>query len=420
MILDLLDTIKTSEKHYPKDMCELNAVQGESMLFYNLLSGYTPILTQTQAMDSKIILNILLDSRNREHFLKLLQSGKIKLSLYNRNGAQSLQDYFKESLSYGIDNEDELFNFSTMPFLDEYDLKTRKKLNKKIIEALEHNRYDFSTDDVKGEHVDFISEIVKNIQDMDRAIKGKYLISTGFKNNIDNIFKSQCQEFKNRENENPDSEFAKLRNYMLSLNNYNNRRSVYYNVISSMGNYYSSDNIKRIRQLVDNCYHYALSSSIEDNDGCSINLSDKLKDLSEPVSKLGKVNNKKNVKIISNDKDDFLTWEVLYNILNEVERIEKKKNISRIEALNEYKKSQHRNPIIAVSKYFVLTVGSALMPSLPIVEIISDIFMNTTTDFIGEKLKKPSTGEILKSVKDAKNKNKIAQKAIEFISMTIE
>lgn len=414
MFLDLLDTIKTSENHKTPGECKMNAAIGESMLYYLMLSGEKPILNQTQLMDSSIIHNILRDEKNKKHFLKIIKNGNIKLSLYTGNGARSLQDYFKKSLTYGIDNETDFFDFSIMPFLKEYDLNVRRNLNKNIISAIEDNSYNFKSDGVKAEHSDYIADIVDGIQDIDKTIRGEYLVGNTYKKNIDDLFKKQCMGIINDENIN--SEFLEHCQRMLGKTDYKNRRSIYYKYIENMKSDYSNESTEKIRQIVDNCYNEA-SASLINNNGYSLNFSSNFIDLIKPVQINGNVEEKKIIQFKSSDDDKYLTWEILTDIMEEVESIKNEKKLSQIEALKEYKKKQYLKPIISVSKYVGVTAMGSVIPAIPgVFEIISNVFL----DGVGEKMRKPSLEEMSGEVKNMRKNIKVVEKTIEFISMSMK
>lgn len=418
MFLDLLDTINSSESYHEKELCQKNALQAESMLYYLLLTGQTPTLSQTQVMDSTIIHAILSNKQSKEHFLKMIQTGNMKVSLYTGNGSRSLQDYFKKSLMYGIDNDTDLFDFSTMPFLIEYDLKTRRTLNKNIIDSIEHNSYNFKTDGVSQEHIEYIGHIIDNIQEIDRAIKGEYLVSNIFKKNIDNLFQIQCKEII--KDKNIDSKFINLCNNMTNKDDYKNRRSIYYNYIERIKGDYSIETVEKMKQIVNNCYNEAVASLVDDN-GYSLNFSNKFTDLAQPIEQNGNLIKKEIIEIKESNSQKYLTWETLSNIMMEVEALEKKKKLSRVDALVEYKRTQPYKPIIAVAKYFGVSTLTSFIPGVPaVVEILSDIVSGTVSDIAGEKLKKPSFGEIRSCIENSKNKKQIASNTIKFISMNMK
>lgn len=418
MFLDLLDTIKTSEKHHTLVDCEINAMIGESMMYYLILAGQTPTLTQTQVMDSNIIHNILRDKNRRIYFLEMLQSGYIKVALYTGNGSRSLQDYFKKSLTYGMDDDTEFFDFSIMPFLGEYDSKVRKNLNKKILSAIEHNSYNFNSDGVKPEHTDYIGCIVDNIQDIDKAVRGKYLLSNTYRKNIDDLFRAQCEGIINDKNTN--SEFLELCQRMMNKNSYKNRRSIYYNYIENMRSNYSNESIDKMRQVIDNCYNEAIASLIND-DGYSLNFSSKYVDLMKLMDKNENVVKKEVIGIKRSNAEKYFTWAILSDIMKEVEELKNKKNLSQTEALIEYKKRQSYKPIVSVAKYLGVTAITSFIPGIPhVVEIFSDIISGTVSDVAGEKMRKPSLGEIVGDIRNTKNNTRIAENAIEFISMSMK
>lgn len=418
MFLDLLDTIKTSENFHKIDACKANAVQGESMLYYLLLTGQTPTLTQTQAMDSKIIHNILNDGKSRSAFLTLLATGKIQLELYTGSGARSLQDYFKKSLMYGLNEGTDFFNFSTMPFLEQYDPKIRKNLQANIVSALQDNCYDFKTDGVCAEHIDYLTGIIDDMQDIDRAIRGNCLYCKAYQKNMDDLVWRHCQELM--KSEETDTSFLKLCYDIISKYDYGNRRSAYYKYLDILKQDYSNDDIEKMKQLVDNCYNEALASSTNNN-ACNLNISSKFADLAQPIQQNGNVTKKEIIKIRPSRADQYLTWETLSQIMTEVERIEKVKKLSRTDALTEYKRKQSFKPIVSTVKYLEIGAVTSLIPGIPdVVEILSDVISGAVSDAVGDKLKKPSLHDITVSAKDGAKKTQIANNAIEFLSMTMK
>ncbi|MGO4370670.1 hypothetical protein AB4Z21_07715 [Paenibacillus sp. MCAF20] len=417
MFLDLLDTTRTSKEQNTIEECTINAIQGESMLFYLLMSGQTPTLNQTQIMDSAIIHQILLNNHIREPFLKLIKTGKIQLTLYTGNGAQSLQDYFKNSLKFGLDNEQQFFDFSIFPFLKQYDANTRRTLHATILKTLEHNTYNFKTSGVEAAHIEYIGAIIENIQDIDRAIKGQYVLTKTFNKHLDPLFQSQCQALMNFENTDP--EFIRLCRELLSKGPYGNRRSAYYNVLKSMQGHYSKIHLSKLKQTVDNCYNQAIASSIPD-DGYSLNFSSEFVDLAQSIQNNGGLQRKELIAIKPSDKSIYITWHTLVDMLEEVDRLEQSKGISRVAALNEYKRTQSFKPIIQVAKYLAHDTAASLIPGVPqVVEIVSDLITGAASDWTGGLLKKQSVGEIGVSIKEGKRKSKILGQTIEFLSMTM-
>lgn len=418
MFLDLLDTIKTSENHHEMDVCKANAVQGESMLYYLLLAGKTPTLTQTQAMDSKIIHSILNDKKSKKPFLDMLRTGKIRIELYNGNGAQSLQDYFNNSLSYGVDNEYDFFNFSTMPFLEQYDPKVRKNLHNNIITALVHHSYDFKTDGVSPKDIDYLGYMVDDLNEIDKAVRSHYLVCNAYQKNMDDLVRVQCQELM--KNQNDRTGFSDLCHDMVSKCDYGNRRSAYYKHLDILKNDYSKDDIEKMKQVVNNCYNEALASSTNNNQ-CNLNLSGEFVDLAQPIQQNGTVVNKEIIAIKPSKADQYLTWETLSEIMTEVEQIEKAKKLSRTDAFIEYKRVQSLKPIISTVKYLGIGAITSLIPGVPdVVEILSDVITGAVSDAIGDKFKKPSLHDTVASVKDGAKKKQVADNAIEFLSMTMK
>ncbi|MGU8998433.1 hypothetical protein ACV3ZD_00470 [Clostridium perfringens] len=419
MFLDLFDTIKTSEIYYEKEFCEINAISGEIMLYYLILSGKTPVLTQTQAMDSTIIHSILNEEKNTKYFLELLRNNNIKLALYNGNGARSLQDYFKKALSYGIDGETDFFEFSSMPFLNEYDKNLRKKFNKHIIDSIEHNYYNFKFDGIKSEDIEKLEAIVNNIQHMDRAIKGEYITSNIYRKNLDDLFLNHCNSIIRSSVE--ENEFIDLCKRMKSKNYYGNRRSAYYSFIDELKEEgYKKENIRKIRQVVDNCYNEA-SSSLISNSSYSLNFSSEYGDLINSVQENGKLEKKELIEIKNIESNKYLTWERINSIIKEVKAIEKNKKITYLEALNEFKRRQPINMVVSVARYIGISTLSTFIPGVPnVFEVGSELVSGAISDLVCEKLKKPSITDTINELKEESIKRKLTQNTIEFISMSMK
>ncbi len=418
MFLDLLDTIKTSESQYDMNECKKNAVQGESMLFYLLLSGKVPVLTQTQVMDSKIIHNILFNKGMNEYFLKLIKSGKIKLALYTGQGQlKSLQDYFIHSLRYGLDGQTDFFDFSTLPFLKHYDIQVRKNLNKKIIDVLQHNSYQFATDGVSREHVEYIEAIIDNIQNIDRYIRGNYIYTDGYKKSLDTLVATHCQIFLNDASEN--SGLVKLCRGVLEKGNSRNRRSAYYSFLESMKNEYSIENIQKVKQIIDNCYNEAVASSLPSEE-YNLNFSSKFVDLIKPILMRSEISKKEVIKLRTNHKDNVITWETLVAMLSEVDNLQNEKNLNRTDALMEYKRRQKFKPVVAVAKYLGFSVLPSFIPAAPeAIEIVTDLVTGAATEVTDSLFKKPSLKFVGNTLNESKMTTNLVDPTIEFISMTL-
>ncbi|QED48076.1 hypothetical protein [Cytobacillus dafuensis] len=419
MFLDLFDTIRTSENQHNIDECKKNAIQGESMLFYLLLSGQMPILTQTQVIDSKIIHNILFNNEMKGHFLELIKNGKLRLALYTgHNRMKSLQDYFMNSLSYGLDDQTDFFDFSTLPFLKHYDPKIRKKLNLRIIESLEHNSYQFETDGVKPEHIEFIEKIIDNIQNIDRAIRGNFTYTNGFKKNLDDLFNAQSQILINDEFLN--LEFLNLCREIIKKGSFNNRRSAYYSFLESRKDEYSSDSIEEVKQIVDNCYNEAIASSLPSEE-YNLNFASKFSELVKPIQLISEISKKEVIKLKPNQKESYITWEILVHMLNEVDTLQKEKNLSRIEALFEFKRRQSFKPVVAISKYIGIGLIPSFIPGAPEgIEILTDLVSGAATEITDNLLKKPTLKDVKNTFKERKITSKMVDNTMEFISLTMQ
>ena len=151
MFLDLFDTVRTSPKVNDLETCENSTTQAEIALFYLMIMGFRPTLTQTQIMDSNTIIKIV-RSKYKDSFLRLLNKGYIRISLYP--GTNSIQEHFLRAMKMGLDGSND-FEFSSIPFMSDMMQRDEKHYSQSI-DACINGYYNYQCDGIKPEHSEYI------------------------------------------------------------------------------------------------------------------------------------------------------------------------------------------------------------------------------------------------------------------------
>lgn len=395
MFLDVLDTARTMVKVNSDEICGQNMIQGESMLYYTLLMGKKPTLTQTQVADSNIIFNIL-NGKYKEEFLKLIEENKIRICLYP--GISSLQEYFIKCLSYGLENEEDFFDFAMFPFLntENYSYRDRKNIQRRMIQIIINNERNFNIEGITQEENNFVKAYIEGIERIDKIANPRYIKSTGFKDHIDNVFKRYADEILSSENYLPQTkELIGVINDCKNSKGSLNRRSSYYSLLESnlIKSNFDIKDIENVKCIIDCSYNIAVASAVNDGEGANINIRNEYIDASKVVGMVESCEEKKIFDLKAVESKNYLTWENLIPLLNELERLEAK-GCTRHEALKEIRYMRVLNPIIGISKYIGLTMLTSYLPVAPIVEVVATIVGGVVQDAASEWLKKPSLKEI--------------------------
>ncbi len=413
MFLDVLDPARTMIRLNSEHVCMENMIQGETMLYYALLMGKKPTLTQTQVTDSQVIFNILNGQYKRE-FFELIKEDKIRICLYPN--INSLVDYFVKCLKYGVENEEEFFDFAMFPFLREKEVKERRNIQFQMIKVVTDNARRFRIEELTGEENEYIREYINTIEEVERIARSRYLRSTGFKLHMDDVFKQYTDEILNGE-----TYSLSIKELMRYINLYKdnkgiiNRRSTYYKLLESecVRERFDQEAISNIKTIIDYSYNLAVASVVDDKEGVNINIRDKYIEASKLIEASANCKEKKLFNLQRVDaKKNHLTWEDISPVLKEIERLEKEKNYSREDALQEIRGKQLKNPIIKLSKYIGLSIVTTYLPILPIVELASSIVQ----DALGEVLRKPNLADITDSFKKAIEQKCILEQTIRFNS----
>ncbi|MCE5287185.1 MAG: hypothetical protein LLG02_15255 [Pelosinus sp.] len=408
MFSDQFDTVRTSIKYNNVDALSNNATQAEISLFYIMIMGYHPTLTQTQIIDSNIIIRIA-QSKYKEHFLKLIKNGNIRISLSPKS--DSVQDHFIKSMQIGLDDDSQFYDFSSIPFLSDYNNKTRKLIQRKIIEAFSKGCFNFKNDDILPEHAEYLSDIVRFILEINIASSSSYIKGGNYTISLDGALGEIISRLqKNCE----DKDLVSLMNE-LKLATFSNQRSLYYNFLNEAEKRHDKVTIEKVRKLVNYCYNIAIATSVNDPEGARINIPSEVD--SEILSSLVSNSKIEENKISFNNSNDYLTWESVSHILQELESIQKEKKCDREEAIKIFKVRQSRTPIRLIGKYIGISALTLPFNFLPLGDSIPDFIIGAFSDTIGEKLKKPSIAEMISAAKSGPHKSRVASNALEYMSI---
>lgn len=420
MYLDALDPVRTSKSQLDEATCQSFRVQGESILLKTLLEGARPIVTQTQIMDSLVIHTILEDDVMKNHFLQLIDHGHIQIARYpnlKAKNVQGLQAYFLSTLQKGLKDGESFHNYSAFPFLEELSLDERRKFQQDIIDAVSNQHFSFKSDYVKAEHIEQLEAYLRNLHQFDWTLRGRFTEMGPFTKGFDDLFLKGYHTLKSHEHEN--EEVVALCQEMMAHRTFQNTRSIYYHALDAISPHYSIESKKMVKGLIDMCYNESIASTLPDN---KYNMSFEtgaeelilcLEGKQEPLHKEG-------VLLIPSKDKDYFTWESLADLLVEVENLQLTKKITRLEALEEYKRQNSiRKPALKLAKYAALGLAPSLIPlGTGIVEIVTTGLNLIAGDMISEKLKKPSQKEVIHEFQKYREKQKVAEKAISFTSVS--
>lgn len=409
MFLDLFDTVRTSPKVNDLEACKNSTTQAEIALFYLMIMGYHPTLTQTQIMDSNTIITIA-QSQYKDSFLRLLQKGYMQICLYP--GTNSIKEHFLKAMKMGLDGNDDFYEFSSVPFMHEYDLERRKRLQSKVIDACTNGYYNYKCDGIKPEHSEYIGELVQSITDINSAVKSRYMKSNGFTINLGNAVRDTLTNIKNSEPK--DLAFNELANEVLRCN-LGNKRSSYYNFLINNSSH-DKKALDKMKTIVDSCYNIVIASGVNDKEGSKLTVPTDCKSLIPHLNIDEKTGIEEN-KVSVSDENEFMTWENIETILLEIENIEKKKKCSRVEAVRLYKAQQTRAPLMVIGKYIGISALTIPLQFIPIINSIPDLIMGLVTDSVTEKMKKPSVAEMISVITNSKKKTIIADNALDYLAV---
>lgn len=419
MYLDTLDPVRTSEYQHDIETCQKYAVQGEAMLLKTLLEGNCPVLTQTQVMDSKVIHNILWDKEARDPFLSFIKKGHIHVALYKNlkaNNILSLQSYFLKTLQKGLKEGESFHHYSCLPFMQELNDDVRRKFQLKISDALMNNYYNFSTEDVKPEHVEYMEAYVKNLYLLDWELRGRFVEMGPFTKNFDQLFEEKCNLLMNEER--ADREILGLCKDMLQYGKFHSTRSAYYHFLEAHDN--STNRVKEfIKSLVDICYNESIASTLPNNK-CNISIEQRFKNLTSYTERVGETLSKEEVLIVPRRNVKYFTWDALEHLFDNIDDLQKKRNISRLEAIETYRaQTKLQLPVMKMAKYLTVSLTTSLIPfGDDLIEIVTDGLNFVAEEAIVEATKKPSLRDISDEIIRNTEQRLMAQKAHEFTLIT--
>lgn len=423
VFLDVFDGTKTSTQYYTPDQCDAHCVQGETVMFHMLMNGHKLVLTQTQIMDSGIIHAILNDKDSREAFLEFIRSGKIEIVLQKGKGAHSLVGYLRQSLLHGVEDSGELFRFSVFSFMDDWDTEKRKTLHKQALKAIDEHHYQFEADGIDKSCTDLVRQAVINLQDIDRAIEGRYLQAGDFTRHIHEVIAHhEPIVVANTE----DVEAAVLWEKLVEQTKPQllTSRSAYYAHLEKLADDSSEDAIERVRQRIDNCYNIAVSSSLQDVK-VSLNFSEKNKDLIQPIrkakntiSQLMTLRPVEEAPQEKGSKKDPLTWSTLAAAIEEVDKIQRVRSISRSEAIRRSKNMQFMKPVTMTAHYIGMSLTTNFI-SAPIADGLS-LLTDAAGELTDNAAKKPSLSGTLHSYKNSAERSRLLADSDRFYSLLVD
>lgn len=416
MYSDLLDSVKNSRLN------EASLIRAETFLFYSLLNGNKPTLTLTQAIDSAVIISIAQSSEQSKYFIKAIENGYIRISLYG--DVSSMQGYLMRILKRNVDVSKDNFIFSSMPFLynDYYSDKQRAAVYSALIKQFEEGNPNFSHDLVDKEHKNFIEEYVETIRKINHAARNSYIISANTVKQLKDVIRLRITERLDCITKN--EELKKMLTY-IGENCVSNYRTFYYDIINrNIGNYGDST-IQEVKELVDYCYNEVVASSISDNEPANLNIPNAFSELAASTINFSNTEKASNNEIIvSEENKEFLTWERLLTIMSEIHRIQEKDKCTWNNALEKYASYQHLLPFKLGTKYAGVTAITLAVSSVPVLgnllsNFVSELLWSSVCDAFGEIVKKPSFSEIVTASKESEKRCKLLRMAISNTSLNV-
>ncbi|MBF4693958.1 hypothetical protein [Fusibacter ferrireducens] len=410
MYLDLFDTVKTSPLFNSSCKLNDNFERSELYLLYMLILGKKPTLTDTQIIDSNVIFKIT-QSKYKEIFYRLIESNRIRILVHS--SSSSVNEYYSNTLRFGMNEDAEFYNYSSIPFLNEYEAKERIHVQKKMIDALAQGTYKIDSNDIIPLHKEYLNEILLTIGELNLKTRKTKTIRVNSSKRLDLYINSTIDSVINDVRE---TETYELFERIKRLNG-ENRRSMYYNFLSSLKNEYRSDSLEYAREIIDFSYNTIRSEMISDVEGTKLTLPtlvSKNKINHELENKLFPI--EKNI-ITESANTHSVTWENIIDILDDLESIEKEMACTRREAIDIYIAKISKAPFLQVGKYIGITATTIPFLGLPIFEIIPDLVTNVFGDAISEKYKKPSISEIITTFKNTDDQKRIIRNADMFDSI---
>ncbi len=424
MYLDALDPVRTSNISGDSEKSKLYGIQGEAVLFKTLLEGKKPTLTQTQVMDSTVIHRILeKNSNDKNAFLSLVRNKQINIAMYSQlreNNVYGLKGYFLKTLQKGLKDNENFHHYSYLDFIQKLDKKNRVKFQEKIIDAIIHNHYQVKIDAVDAKDIEKTQLYIHNLSLLDYELRGQFISMGPFRKNFDTLVQKGCYTFL--KNEQLSQDVHLLCQNILQHNNFANTRSIYYNFLADYEN--ATDEAKAlIKSLIDLCYNESIASTLPSHD-YSLSFDSHLYELIEHADRSQEPLKKEQVLLVPSNDQSYFTWESINAFFKEIESLQSKHNISRLEAIETYKQQFGiHKPIIKVAQYLTLGLAPNIIPfgeviANPIIEIVSNSIELVAGDMVEGKLKRPSIQDVAADLAEFKQQKIVAQKAYDFTLIT--
>src|SRR5699024_10945023 len=117
-----------------------------------------------------------------------------------------------------------------------------------------------------------------------------------------------------------------------------------------------------VKGLIDMCYNESIASTIPGSP-YKISIEKGAEGLIQCLEHHEKPLDKEEVLLIHKNDAKYFTWESLSYVFREVDQLQRDQNISRIEALEEYKaQNSLQKPVLKFAKYITLGLAPSLLP----------------------------------------------------------
>ncbi len=344
MFLDILDSVHTNKNFVSEEDCQRHIHDTQLILFSLLITGKHPVLTIAHLMDSLPILEICLSQHNKE-FLDLISKGYIKIFKFNR----TLKEHFINSMSRGLNDENDFYVFSALPFLSRLEKSERQFLQEEIISYTKNpeefrNGKEISNlfNVIDNKDREFLKKLLAYIIGMDQFLeKNNSYIFPEIENGKPKVVKIQLDELihyvfsemlktkKNRETE-------KLINEIIEMSKRKKGyRSFYYNVLEKSLNKGYDQVVLEVKKIIDYIYNYLHAKAYRDSEGYILKLPNHLNKniMTEDESVVNYISCE--IKDMD-EKTQVISWKNISSILDAIKKIELEENLVWDKALEKY------------------------------------------------------------------------------------
>jgi hypothetical protein len=291
--LDVLDTVKMTGTEALSNY----AVAEASLKAYSLFSPTPVVLTQSQLIDSAVIINVLNKNTESDAFLDLIKNDRVRVSL---DGQNSLISALDSALSRGVTSGGNMFRFSGLKMMEDGS-ETDKRIKRKEILQYIANHFSGSLDNFEDSDKEILERQLNSLRKIDIDIKNRFLYTTHGANDkplsvytkefIDNGISEGQNDFNNQA-------LNLLRDAYMDIE-FKNARSAYYTYFENHADDRNKSLIKACKDIVDSLYNLVVGASIT-----SLNKIVLTNELDRHTSTLSKTLSKViNQNIVSDEQD---------------------------------------------------------------------------------------------------------------------